>query len=56
MLIIKAILGGERNPLALASLRDRRCKNNEQTIARSLHGNFRAEHLFSVTAGDRHLF
>jgi len=48
MLIIKAILGGERNPLALAALRDQRCKNSEETIARSLHGNFRPEHLFSL--------
>jgi len=48
MLIIKAILGGERNPLILATLRDQRCKNNEETIARSLHGNYRPEHLFSL--------
>ncbi|MEI7844136.1 MAG: IS110 family transposase, partial [Gallionellaceae bacterium] len=48
MLIIRAILGGERNPLALAGMRDRRCKNSEETIARSLHGNFREEHLFSL--------
>jgi len=48
MLIIRAILGGERNPLALAGMRDRRCKNSEETIARSLRGNFRAEHLFSL--------
>ena len=48
MRIIKAILDGERDPLVLASLRDRRCKNSEKTIARSLHGNFRPEHLFSL--------
>lgn len=48
MRIIKAILEGERNPLVLASMRDRRCKNTEETIARSLHGNYRAEHLFSL--------
>jgi transposase len=48
MLIIKAILGGERNPLTLAALRDQRCKNNVETIARSLHGNYRPEHLFSL--------
>lgn len=48
MLIIKAILGGERNPLVLAALRDQRCKNSEETIARSLHGNYRPEHLFSL--------
>jgi transposase len=48
MLIIKAILGGERNPLVLAALRDQRCKNSKETIARSLHGNYRPEHLFSL--------
>jgi len=48
MLIIKAILSGERNPLVLAALRDQRCKNSEETIARSLHGNYRPEHLFSL--------
>ena len=48
MLIIKAILGGERNPMTLARLRDQRCKNSEETIARSLHGNYRPEHLFSL--------
>lgn len=48
MKIIKAILAGERNPDYLATMRDRRCKNNEETIARSLHGNYRPEHLFSL--------
>ena len=38
----------KRDPLVLARLRDRRCKNSEQTIARSLNGNFRPEHLFSL--------
>lgn len=48
MRIIKAILDGERDPLILAGMRDRRCKNTAETIARSLHGNFRPEHLFSL--------
>jgi transposase len=48
MRIIKAIVDGERNPRVLAGMRDRRCKNDEETIARSLHGNFRPEHLFSL--------
>jgi transposase len=48
MRIIRAVLDGERDPLVLARLRDRRCKNSEQTIARSLNGNFRPEHLFSL--------
>ena len=48
MRIIKAILDGEHNPLVLAGMRDYRCQNDEKTIARSLHGNFRPEHLFSL--------
>lgn len=48
MRIIKAIIAGERDPHRLASLRDRRCKNSVETIARSLHGNWRHEHLFSL--------
>lgn len=48
MRIIRAILDGERDPKVLASLRDRRCKNSEEIIARSLHGHFRPEHLFSL--------
>jgi Transposase IS116/IS110/IS902 family./Transposase. len=48
MRIIKAILGGERNPDVLAAMRDQRCKNSAATIARSLKGNYRPEHLFSL--------
>ena len=48
MSIIKAILAGERNPQVLASMRDRRCKNTVETIAKSLEGNYRPEHLFSL--------
>ena len=48
MRIIRAIVGGERDPVSLARLRDGRCKSSESTIARSLHGNWRREHLFSL--------
>lgn len=48
MRIIKAILGGERDSHKLATYRDKRCKNDAETIARSLRGNFRSEHLFSL--------
>jgi len=48
MRIIKAILAGERNPLVLAGFRDPRCKNSVATIARSLEGHYKAEHLFSL--------
>ena len=48
MRIIKAILSGERKPEVLAAMRDRRCKNSVATIARSLQGSYRPEHLFSL--------
>lgn len=46
--IIDAILAGERNPCALASLRDRRIKATEATIAKALAGDYRTEHLFTL--------
>ena len=48
MEIIRAIINGERNPKKLAQLRDPRCKNDAGTIAKSLYGNYRMEHLFSL--------
>jgi len=46
--IIKAILGGERDPVQLARLRDERCKRTEAEIARALYGNWREDHLFEL--------
>jgi transposase len=46
--IIRAILGGQRDPRELAKLRDHRCKADEETIARSLEGHWRQEHLFEL--------
>jgi len=46
--IIRAILDGERDPQVLAKLRDRRCQQTEEAIARALHGNWREEHLFDL--------
>ena len=46
--IIKSIIAGERDPHKLAAMRDSRCKNDTATIARSLQGNYRKEHLFSL--------
>jgi transposase len=46
--IIKAILGGERDPVKLAKLRDPRCKSSEATVARALEGHYREEHLFTL--------
>ncbi len=48
MKIIRSILDGERDPKKLASHRDGRCKNDEQTIALALEGNWREEHLFAL--------
>ena len=47
--IIEAIVRGERNPRRLARLRDRRTKADERTIAKSLQGHWRKEHLFELT-------
>jgi transposase len=46
--IIDAILDGERDPQKLASLRDGRIKASADTIARSLVGDYRREHLFTL--------
>jgi transposase len=46
--ILDAILAGERNPEALARLRDYRCKKSEAEIARSLRGDWREEHVFTL--------
>ena len=43
MAIIDAILAGERDPVRLARHRDRRCKNSEETIAKSLQGILRIQ-------------
>ena len=48
MNIIKAILAGERNPLELAKLSVGLCRKNEVLIAKTLEGNYRQEHLFSL--------
>ena len=46
MAIIRAIVGGERDPHALAALRNYRCKKDEEEIAKALTGTWRSEHLF----------
>jgi transposase len=48
MKIIKAILAGERDPRVLARNRNKRCQNTTATIAKSLVGNYREEHLFAL--------
>ncbi len=46
--IVDAILGGERNPQVLAKLRHERIKASEEVIAKSLVGDYRPEHLFTL--------
>jgi hypothetical protein len=46
--IIKAILGGERDPHKLAEFRDPRVKASEEQIARSLEGNWQEDQLFAL--------
>ncbi|WP_053213217.1 IS110 family transposase [Pseudomonas sp. Q12-87] len=46
--ILRAIVQGERSPEKLSALRDGRIKADQETIARSLHGNWRAEHLHAL--------
>lgn len=46
MAIINAIVSGVRDPQALAQLRNYRCKQSEQIIAKALTGTWRPEHLF----------
>jgi len=46
--IVDAILGGERDPEKLAALRHYRIQADESTIRKSLKGNWRPEHLFTL--------
>jgi transposase len=53
MAIVRAIVDGERDPLRLAALRDKGCKNSVETIAEHLAGNWREEHLFNLSISVR---
>lgn len=46
--ILRAIVAGERDGRALAQLRNARIRASEDEIAKSLQGNWRAEHLFAL--------
>jgi len=46
--IVDAILEGQRDPGTLAKFRDPRIKATEETIRKSLVGNWRREHLFTL--------
>jgi transposase len=46
--ILRKIVAGDRDPLALAQLRDPRCRSTEEEIAKALTGNYRPEHVFAL--------
>ena len=46
--ILEAILAGERDPQTLARLKDHRIKASRDIIAKSLRGDWREEHLFTL--------
>jgi transposase len=46
--IVDAILDGQRNAAELAKLRNARIKADQETIRKSLVGNWRLEHLFTL--------
>jgi transposase len=46
--IVDAIGAGQRDPLELAKLRDPRIQASEETMLKSLVGNWRPEHLFTL--------
>jgi transposase len=48
MRIIRAILAGERDLSVLASMRERGVKSSEEEIMKSLQGDYREEHLFTL--------
>lgn len=46
--ILDAIVAGERDPVVLAELRDKRVQASAETIVKSLVGDYRWEHLFTL--------
>jgi hypothetical protein len=50
MSIVRAIVGGERDPSRLATLRDPRCRKSEEEIAKYLTGTWREEHVFNLAS------
>lgn len=46
--IIEAILQGERDPVKLAGLADKRVRASQATIQKALQGDYRPEHLFML--------
>ena len=57
MMILEAIIAGERDARTLARLRDVRVKASEETIVQALTGDYRPEHVFTLKqshSGYRH--
>ena len=48
LLIIQAIIQGERDPIKLASYRQKNCQKSTKEIAKALEGNWREEHIFAL--------
>lgn len=46
--IIRAIVKGEKDPVRLASMRNKLCKKPTETFVAALSGNFQEEHLFCL--------
>lgn len=46
--IIRAIIKGEKDPIKLASLRNKSCKQSQESFEAALTGNFQKEHIFSL--------
>jgi transposase len=52
--IVRAIVEGERDPVALAALRNRGCKKSAAEIAEYLTGTWHEEHLFNLKMALQH--
>jgi transposase len=48
MLIMRALLAGERDTAKLAEMKNHRIKSSAEVIAKSLQGDYRVEHLFCL--------
>jgi transposase len=48
MAILEAIVDGERDAAKLAALCNQRVRSDQQTVIKSLVGNYRSEHLFTL--------
>lgn len=53
MLILRAIVNGERDPRKLAELRDEGCHKSQEQMAALLNGHWRPDHLFNLEQGLR---